>query len=460
MVFSSPLFLFAFLPALLTVYFIVPGRLKNAVLLLFSLAFYAFGEPKNVIVMIGTIALNYGFGLLIEKDPKRKRLFLALAMIADLGALFVFKYLNFAANMLNAVAGTALRIRQIALPIGISFYTFQIMSYTIDVYRGKCRAQRNLLNLALYVSLFPQLIAGPIVRYVDIERQIRDRKITSGGFYEGVRRFCMGFAKKILIADQLSPLVETAFSGAYPSLMLRWAGIIAYALQICFDFSGYSDMAIGLGKIFGFDFLENFDYPYIARSVREFWRRWHISLSTWFRDYLYIPLGGNRKGTGRTYLNLLIVFFCTGLWHGASLNFIAWGLFYAVFLIIERVGFGKILERLPAWIGHVYTLLVVLAGWVLFRADSLTAALDYLKGMVIPAGPDRVNFLLVMDRQYVFCIIMGILLSMPLIRKLHDRMGGRRFWPWVEDGFIFLSFLLAVCYMVGSGFSPFLYFRF
>lgn len=460
MVFSSPVFLFAFLPALLVVYFLVPKQVRNIVLLVFSLAFYAYGEPVNVFIMIGTIAVNYGLGLLIERDPKRKRLWLVLAMIVDLGTLFVFKYLNFTADMLNALTGAALQIRQIALPIGISFYTFQIMSYTIDIYRGKCKAQRNPLNLALYVSLFPQLIAGPIVRYVDVERKIRDRQTTSAGFYEGIRRFCMGFAKKILIADQLSPLVSAVFSGAYPSWMLHWAGIIAYALQICFDFSGYSDMAIGLGKMFGFDFLENFNYPYIAQSVREFWRRWHISLSTWFRDYLYIPLGGNRKGTGRTYLNLLIVFFCTGLWHGASFNFIAWGLYYAVFLIVERVGFGKILERLPRWIRHGYTLLVVLIGWILFRADNLNAALEYMKGMVIPGEADWQNFLLVMDRQYIFCIILGVLLSMPVTRKLREWVQERKGWSWLADGMIFLSFILAICYMVGSGFSPFLYFRF
>ena len=460
MVFSSPLFLFAFLPALLVVYFLVPKQVKNIVLLGFSLVFYAYGEPVNVFIMIGTIAVNYGMGLLIEKDPKRKRLWLVLAMIVDLGTLFVFKYLNFAADTLNAMTGAALQIRRIALPIGISFYTFQIMSYTIDIYRGKCQAQRNPLNLALYVSLFPQLIAGPIVRYVDIERQIRDRQITSAGFYEGIRRFCMGFAKKILIADQLSPLVSAVFAGAYPSWMLHWAGIIAYALQICFDFSGYSDMAIGLGKMFGFDFLENFNYPYIAQSVQEFWRRWHISLSTWFRDYLYIPLGGNRKGTGRTYLNLLIVFFCTGLWHGASFNFIAWGLYYAVFLIIERVGFGKILERLPRWIRHGYTLLVVLIGWILFRADSLNAAFEYLKGMVTPSGTDWENFITAMDKQYIVFIALGILLSMPVARKLHERMQKRKWYPWLADGMIFFSFILAICYMVGSGFSPFLYFRF
>ena len=460
MVFSSPVFLFGFLPALLLVYFLAGRRLRNLVLLLFSLFFYAFGEPKNVFVMLGSIAANYAFGLLMARFEKRKRLFLVLSVICNLGILFVFKYLNFAADTLNALTGAGLRLHRIALPIGISFYTFQIMSYVIDVYRGKCEAQRNPLSLALYVSLFPQLIAGPIVRYVDVEKQIRSREITVPSFCEGIRRFCAGFAKKILIADQLAPLVESAFSGAYPSCYLRWAGMVAYALQICFDFSGYSDMAIGLGKMLGFDFMENFNFPYVARSVREFWRRWHISLSTWFRDYLYIPLGGNRKGTARTYVNLLIVFFCTGLWHGASFNFIVWGLFYAVFLVLERAFLGKWLDRLPRVLQHLYTLLVVLVGWVFFRADSLSAALAYLRALVVPAGRDWVNFMYVMDNQYWFCLAAGLVFSVPWTRKWRAWAEKKRGFAALGSVFIFLAFLLAVCYMVGSGFSPFLYFRF
>ena len=385
---------------------------------------------------------------------------LMLAVLYNLAVLFVFKYLNFTVNTFNTIFGTNVAVAKIALPIGISFYTFQIMSYVIDVYRGKCGAQKSLLSLALYVSLFPQLIAGPIVRYVEIEKQIRERESTTSSLYEGFLRFGLGFAKKVLIADQLAPLVEKVFAGGYTSVPLHWIGAIAYALQIYYDFSGYSDMAIGLGKIFGFRFAENFDYPYISQSIREFWRRWHISLSTWFRDYLYIPLGGNRKGNGRTYLNLLIVFLATGLWHGASFNFLVWGLYHGLFLILERVGFGKILDRFPRWVRHLYTILIVVIGWVFFRADNLTAAVAYIGRMFVPGGNDLVQMNYVMDPQYWFCLCAGILFSIPVFRKLlrpdHPKAAGRTMYPVC----VILLFVLAVCFMVGSGYSPFLYFRF
>ena len=367
MVFSSSLFLFGFLPVVLAIYFFSHNRYRNLVLLIASLFFYAWGEPRNVLVMLASILINYLLGLGIEKASKQKKLFLILSVLYNIGVLFYFKYLNFAGSIWESLTGQTLNMKTIVLPIGISFFTFQIMSYVIDVYRGNVPAQKNLINLALYISLFPQLIAGPIVRYIDVEAQIKQRESTWDGAYVGVKRFAIGFAKKVLIADQLATLADTVFAGGnYPSMLSHWIGIIAYTLQIYYDFSGYSDMAIGLGKIFGFDFLENFNYPYISRSIKEFWRRWHISLSSWFRDYLYIPLGGNRKGKVRTYINLIIVFFVTGLWHGASFNFIVWGLYYAVFLVIERLGFGKRLEKLPRIIQHVYTLLVVVIGWVFF----------------------------------------------------------------------------------------------
>ena len=460
MVFSSPVFLFAFLPALLAVYFLGGKKLRNIILVVFSLLFYAWGEPKTVFLMILSILANYGAGLLMEKYPERKKTVLTLAVIYNLAVLFVFKYLNFAADTINSIFGTNIAIARIALPIGISFYTFQIMSYVIDVYRGKCAAQRNVLSLALYISLFPQLIAGPIVRYVDIEKQIRNRQTTVDGLYEGFLRFATGFAKKILIADQLAPLVNTVFSGSYASMSLHWVGAIAYTLQIFFDFSGYSDMAIGLGKIFGFDFLENFDYPYIARSVKEFWRRWHISLSSWFRDYLYIPLGGNRKGKARTYLNLLIVFLATGLWHGASFTFVIWGLYHGLFLIIERLGLGKALDRCPKAVRHLYTLLVVVIGWVFFRADSLGAAGAYIAGMFTPGEKDLVLLNYVMDGQYWFCIAAGILFSIPVFRKLARPKKENAFLRAAYPVCVIAVFILAICYMVGSGYSPFLYFRF
>ena len=462
MVFSSPIFLFAFLPGILLLYFICHKHheLKNWVLTLGSLFFYAFGEPLCVFLMMVSILVNYGFGLLIEKHEGRKRLLLVLAVVWNLGALFIFKYLNFAVDTVNLVFGSRIEISRIALPIGISFYTFQIMSYVIDVYRGKCGAQKNLMHLGLYVSLFPQLIAGPIVRYVDIEQSIRKRETNLDRLYQGFLRFGMGFAKKILIADQLAPLVNTVFSEAYPSWILHWVGAIAYTLQIYYDFSGYSDMAIGLGKIFGFDFAENFDYPYISRSIKEFWRRWHISLSSWFRDYLYIPLGGNRKGKGRTYLNLLIVFLATGLWHGASFNFLVWGLYHGVFLILERIWLGKALEKCPKVLQHLYTILVVVLGWVFFRADDLGKAAAYIGRMFTPGEGALAQLNYVMDGQYWFCLAAGILFSLPMLRRLlvndHPKPLAAKIYPVA----VILLFALAICYMVGSGYSPFLYFRF
>lgn len=459
MVFSSSVFLFGFLPVLLAVYFIAAERYRNAILFLASLFFYAWGEPRNIAIMLLSIAVNYALGFVVEKDWKFKRAGLVVAVAYNLGMLFVFKYLNFVVDTFNQLSGSAIAIRQIALPIGISFYTFQIMSYVIDVYRGGVRAQRNILDLGLYISLFPQLIAGPIVRYVDVEKRIGERTTTWEMAREGVIRFMVGFSKKILIADQLSTLVDTVFAGQHPSLIANWIGIVAYALQIFFDFSGYSDMAIGLGKLFGFDFLENFNYPYISQSIQEFWRRWHISLSSWFRDYLYIPLGGSRRGAARTYVNLLIVFFLTGLWHGASFNFIAWGLFYAVFLIVERLGFKRVLEKLPRAVRHLYALLVILIGWVLFRADSLGAAVGYLRGMFVPAGRDMANFAFIMNRQYWFFLIAGIVLSIPH-PKLQASARGSAAARAVSELLLVLVFGVAICYMVGSGYSPFLYFRF
>ena len=457
MVFSSPVFVFAFLPCLLLVYFCVGKRLRNGVLLLFSLFFYAWGEPKNILIMLLSIGVNYGLGLGISRTEKKKWL-LILALVFDLGMLFLFKYLNFAVEIWNGLGILPVRTAQIALPIGISFYTFQIMSYVIDVYRGKCEAQRNLLHLSLYVSLFPQLIAGPIVRYVDVAAQIEDRETRREDFVQGALRFARGFSKKILIADQLSVLADTVFAGNCPSLPLHWMGMIAYSLQIYYDFSGYSDMAIGLGKMFGFDFLENFRFPYAAASVQDFWRRWHISLSGWFRDYLYIPLGGNRKGQGRTYLHLLIVFFLTGLWHGASFNFIVWGLYYAFFLIMERAFLGAKLKKAPGWLRHLYTLLVVMIGWVFFRAENLPAAVSFLRGLVIPAGKDWAYFQFVMDRQFWVCLLAGAVLSVPW--RGEGKALQSRSRTVAGDFLTICLFVVAICYMMGSGFSPFLYFRF
>ena len=459
MVFSSNIFLFVFLPCVISLYFFADERYRNHVLLAGSLLFYAWGEPRYVLLMLLSITLNYAFGIMLGKTGRFRKAVLVLAVCYNLLMLIIFKYLNFLARVVNNVLHTGINIPQIALPIGISFFTFQIMSYVIDVYWGNVPAQKNPFHLALYISLFPQLIAGPIVRYIDVEKQIAHRTVSVDKAAAGFRRFMLGFSKKILLADQLAVLADIAFEGQNPSLFLNWAGIAAYTLQIYYDFSGYSDMAIGLGKIFGFDFLENFNYPYISRSVKEFWRRWHISLSTWFRDYLYIPLGGNRKGTARTYFNLLVVFFMTGFWHGASFNFIVWGLFYAVFLIAERLGLGRMLEKWPKVIQHIYTITIFMFGWVFFRAPGLKSAVNYIVHMFIPGGRDLANFTFVMNRKFWFILLLGICFAAP-----HERickgMKARDGLAIAGTVFQFMIFILAVCYMVGSGFSPFLYFRF
>lgn len=460
MVFSSPIFLFQFLPLLFAVYFLIKERYRNIALLIFSLLFYAWGEPKNILLMLLSIAVNYVLALLIERLERQRVLWLVLSLTFNLGMLYLFKYFNFSMKILNWFRATPIEVPTIALPIGISFFTFQIMSYVVDVYRKQTAAQKNILDLALYISLFPQLIAGPIVRYVDVEAQIKNRVSTWEKTYEGLRRFAIGFSKKVLLADQLAPLVDIAFTNSYPSLYGSWIGMIAYTIQIYFDFSGYSDMAIGLGKIFGFDFLENFNYPYISKSIQEFWRRWHISLSTWFRDYLYIPLGGSRCGTFRTYRNLLIVFFLTGLWHGASMNFIVWGLFYAVFLLIERAGFRNVLQKLPSLGQHTYTLLIVMIGWVFFRAETLPAALDYIKSLFVFAGKDWGHFQYIMTREYWFFIIIGIICSTPWLKNAVQKLFDSKIGFVLYNVAVFAVFILAVQYMVGTGFSPFLYFRF
>ncbi len=459
MIFSSSLFLFIFLPILLLIYFFAADKYKNMVLLVASIIFYAWGEPKNILLMILSILVNYVLGFLVEKKWKFRNSFLFFAVIYNFGMLFIFKYLNFTVNTINEIMGSEIRIANIVLPIGISFYTFQIMSYVIDVYCGRVKVQKSLVNLALYIALFPQLIAGPIVRYSDIEKQIGQRTTTWESAGIGVVRFMTGFSKKVLIADQLSVLADICFAGTYQSIYLNWIGAVAYSLQIFFDFSGYSDMAIGLGKIFGFDFPENFNYPYISQSIQDFWRRWHITLSSWFRDYLYIPLGGSRCGKVRTYLNYVIVFFLTGLWHGASFNFIVWGLFYVIFLIVERSGWNNILTRLPRIIRHVYTIFIIIIGWIFFRADTLSAAVSYIKGMFRFSEKDAANFAYIMNRQLWFFLIAGILLSIPHPKVnafFTKNLAGRI----IREMLVTAIFIIAICSMIGSGYSPFLYFRF
>jgi alginate O-acetyltransferase complex protein AlgI len=389
MVFSSTVFLFLFLPVVLGLYFLTPDRFKNSVLLACSLFFYAWGEKAFVLVMVATIVANYAYGLLIDRfrNESRGKLVLGIAIATNLGFLVAFKYANFIADNINQVLGLAgvppFHLDPVHLPIGISFFTFQAMSYVVDVSRGVVPVQRNLLRMALYKSLFPQLIAGPIVRYRDIAADIDQRVVHLSDFAEGTRRFIIGLGKKMLIANTLAVPADAVFSLSTNQLTpgLAWLGVVCYSLQLYFDFSGYSDMAIGLGRMFGFHFLENFNYPYISRSITEFWRRWHISLSTWFRDYLYIPLGGNRGSSARTYFNLALVFFLCGLWHGASWNFVVWGLFHGALLILERLGLGRLLRNAVAPLGHIYVLLMVMVGWVFFRAATLHDSFAYIAAM-------------------------------------------------------------------------------
>ena len=461
MVFSTPIFLFLFLPAVLVLNYIIPKKYiaaKNVVLLIASLFFYAWGEPKNVLLMLLSIAVNYVCGLLLGKfdsDEKKRKVVLWVSVVFNLGLLFFFKYFNFVTGGLFPV---------IKLPIGISFFTFQIMSYTIDVYRRSVEPQKNLVKLALYISLFPQLIAGPIVRYIDVEKQLTYRECTAEKTARGMIRFSMGLAKKVIISNTVAAICDGIFgsTNTVPAFT-AWVGVICYALQIYFDFSGYSDMAIGMGHMLGFDFLENFNYPYVSCSVQEFWRRWHISLSSWFRDYLYIPLGGNRRGKVRTYINLIIVFACTGLWHGASFSFIVWGLWHGLFLVIERLGFKKVLDKLPKFIGWIYTMLVVLVGWVFFRADTLSAAMKYLGEMFSFSG-GVANGMAQFDNLSFIITVIAIILCTPVYQflkgKLEKTEVGKKAAFVIGAVLATGLFILSVIFLTGSGYNPFIYFRF
>jgi alginate O-acetyltransferase complex protein AlgI len=393
MVFSSVTFLFLFLPLTLVTYFLTPVRYKNWLLLCASLVFYAWGEVAFVFIMMASIVFNWAFGLWMDAAQRKKggvstRAVLICSLVFNLGLLVFFKYFNFIMENANSVAslfgGSPVHWNAIPLPLGISFFTFHSMSYIFDVYREKSKVQRNLANIALYIALFPQLIAGPIIRYHDIARQLVQRRVNRAGFVAGIRRFILGLSKKVLIANSMGAIADKIFSvpASDMAFSIAWLGVISYSLQIYYDFSGYSDMAIGLGKMFGFEFRENFMFPYISRSVREFWTRWHISLSTWFRDYLYIPMGGNRYGEGKTYVNLLTVFVLCGLWHGASWTFLAWGIWHGLFLVLERTAFGRVLKGSWGWIQHSYTILVVVLGWILFRADNMNMVLSFLRNMI------------------------------------------------------------------------------
>jgi len=458
MLFSGIPFLYYFLPIVLILYFLTPRKLKNALLLAASLFFYAWGEPKYVVLMVASILSFWAFGLAIEKS-NHKRLWLVLSILAGAAMLAVFKYADFAINNWNALTGLSVPLLKLALPIGISFYTFQCISYTIDVYRGDTKAQRNIISFGAYVALFPQLIAGPIVRYVDVAKELDSRKTTLEDFSEGLFKFLVGLGKKVLLANPFGELTNIFRDAAEPSVLFYWLYAIAFTLHIYFDFSGYSDMAIGLGRILGFRFPRNFNYPYISKSVTEFWRRWHMTLSGWFRDYVYIPLGGNRVSKGRWVFNILVVWMLTGLWHGASWNFVVWGLMFAVLLLIEK--WVPFLQKLPSVLRHGYVILLVIISFVIFNADSLTQAGQDILGMFGLGGVPGVSTeALYYLRSYGPLLIIGIVGATPLVRDTAQRLSGIS-WSWIPQTVVALALLL-VCtaYLVDGSFNPFLYFRF
>ncbi len=467
MLFSSIPFLFYFLPCVLILYLIAPKCLKNTVLLLSSLVFYAWGEPRYVIWMLLAITLGYIFGLLIERFKEKKRiskLFMILSVASSLAMLGYFKYVDFFIGNFNAITGLSVPLLKIALPIGISFYTFQILSYTVDVYRGDVAAQKNPIDLAAYVALFPQLIAGPIVRYSDVAEQLKSRTHSFEKTALGARRFMIGLGKKILIANILGELCDTFRASDDKSVLFFWLYAVAYSLHIYFDFSGYSDMAIGLGKIFGFDFLENFNYPYISASITEFWRRWHMSLGSWFRDYVYIPLGGNRVSRLRHLFNIFVVWMLTGFWHGAAWNFIVWGLFFAVLLMVEKLWLLKYLKKSRV-LSHIYVVVLIIISFVIFDASSMGQAFSYIGSMFGAGGYPLVSteFLYYL-RSYGVVLILGIIGATPLPKKLWNRIAatniGSNIMTFAEP--IALSALLLCCsaYLVDGSYNPFLYFRF
>ncbi|MDD6202651.1 MAG: MBOAT family protein [Lachnospiraceae bacterium] len=464
MVFSSMIFLWLFLPFTVIGYRICGKKYQNIFLLLVSLFFYAWGEPVYILLMMFSILINWLYGMAFDR-AKHKRLLLIVNLLINLGLLVYFKYFNLLIETIMQLTGKEiLHYREIPLPIGISFFTFQAISYVIDLYRGKYKPQKNLINLALYISFFPQLIAGPIVKYVDINEQLTNRVVTAEKTAEGIRRFLYGLGKKVIFSNTLAECADKIYGLELNNLtgVYAWIGALCYTLQIYYDFSGYSDMAIGLGKMFGFEFLENFNYPYLSKSVTEFWRRWHISLGTWFREYLYIPLGGNRKGIRRTYINLFIVFAVTGFWHGAEWNFLLWGVYHGILIIVERIGFKKLLDK-HTLLGWLYTLLAVVGGWVLFRVTDVSKALACIKRMILPWRYRISDYSIweIIDKKTLILFILAaagsglipyILKKSKLDQKLKD--------SYAEIIYCFLIAVLSLMMLAGNAYNPFIYFRF
>ena len=466
MVFSSTIFLCVYLPLVLLGYYICPKKGRNLFLLIVSLVFYAWGEPKYVFLMIFSILVNYIFGRLMDKNrgrQKRMKLLLVLSVVIDLGLLSVFKYTDFIITNVNAIFGSSFDLLNIALPIGISFYTFQAMSYTIDVYRNDVRVQKNLIDFGMYITMFPQLIAGPIVRYADVQDQLAERSVTTADFSEGVMRFVVGLGKKVLLANQMGAVWSEIYAlGGDVSALMAWTGAIAYTFQIYFDFSGYSDMAIGLGRMLGFKFPENFRYPYQSVSITDFWRRWHITLSTWFKEYLYIPLGGNRCGLARQALNLLIVWSLTGFWHGAGWNFVMWGLYYFVILFIEKLFLLKALDKLPKLFRHVYALLLIVIGWVIFASDDVSVLLPYLGSMFGAngaVGGMDVYTLFTKAVLLIICCVASTELPKRLFLSATGAMNEKAAFT-IKSVMTIALLALSMILLIGDSYNPFLYFRF
>lgn len=455
MVFSSIMFIFRFLPIMFIIYYLTPKKFKNLSLLILSLVFYSWGEPKYFIIMLLSIGVDYSISIFIEKYRGKKiitKVLLFCSLIFNLGMLILFKYLNFFIENINLVFGTSLSLIYLTLPLGISFYTFQTMSYTIDVYRGKIKAERNIINFGAYVCLFPQLIAGPIVKYSDIKNELKNRKIKVNQVEEGITEFIIGMGKKVLIANNIgllwNEIQELGIN--YVSTPLLWLGVIAFSFQIYFDFSGYSSMAIGLGKMLGFDFPENFNFPYISRSITEFWRRWHITLGAWFKEYVYIPMGGNRLGKNRTILNLFVVWFLTGFWHGVKYNFIIWGLYFFFLIVIEKVFLMNYLNKYKIF-SHIYAIVCIVFGWALFSFEDLLS-IKYLFQMEF--SWDFIYYL----RNYFLVMIIAILGSTKLINNIYERFIKKN--KSLECLVLMIVFTLSVAYLVDSTYNPFLYFRF
>ena len=465
MLFSSLTFLFVFLPLTIALYFIVKDKYKNFILLIASLIFYAWGEPKYIVLMLLSIIINYFLAIAIDKSKTSKRkLLLIITVLVNLGALFVFKYLDFAIVNFNFLFKTNLSCRHLILPIGISFYTFQILSYVIDVYRKKVAVQKNIFTLGTYIALFPQLIAGPIVRYSDVKKQLVSRKHSLEKFCDGFRRFILGFIKKVLIANNVAIIADSVFNApsevALTPVVIIVA-LIAYTLQIYYDFSGYSDMAIGLGKIFGFDFNENFNYPYSATSITDFWKRWHISLTTWFKDYLYIPLGGNRCSKIKWIRNFLVVWLLTGLWHGASWNFILWGVFYAIILLTEKQFIHKYIEKLPRFFAWLLMFAVVNIGWLIFRVENMGDLRLIITSFFSPTGTlsDFISNNFSIVPYYIF-VIIGLIFMFPISKKIVSKLLSYRYGRLALDIILCLLFVLCIFALINSSYNPFIYFRF